>query len=959
MFPPGIIIESDEPIPLEEGEDISVITSAAAELLAEKIEQLRQEIREEASDLCKTAAETPLLPLRVINHTIPIIDEKKQYSKRGSRVSEALKPQWLDKLKSYVKTGRWKPATGHNTTPMLLIPKRSKGKVKLRTAFDLWERNANTRKLASPLPDIEEILNKVTWHKYRSLIDGKDAYEQIRVEPEDIKKTLFTSPSGTMESEVMQIGDCNAGATYQTLMQAVFSEYIGDFMYVYLDNIIVFSETIQEHVEHIRKVLQVLRKQKLYLSPKKMQLFAEEPKILGHIINRYGIKMDPEKVDTIENWKVPTSKDLLMSYIGAVGYLAPNCPGIRIPMGVLTKRASQVPWQWTQTDQRTFEETKKIVSTWRNNHRVALNYADDAPRIRLVTDASHTGASGFVCQGDSLDSAKVVQFWSGKFAPAQQNYAVHEKELLAIVESLKRFRYLLHGAKFVIMTDHEALKFLSTQKNLSPRQARWLDVLNEFDFEIEYIPGETNVFADALSRIYANNDANTVRKPSEYVEEDDVPVLQTSVGRVVPQASNEGREPTEGFEPVGLGDPNPGPGPRRSTRECRVTKPYEAPTKPAKPKTAKERGAKRTAEPGKRKPGRPRKVQEVEQAQTVAPEAAQTESVEGEPDEQQQTHAQTEVEDPDASEEPLYKAFADAMLGPDVEETIKGKYESDAFFGTIIRDPSGFPNFMIEEGLIKLNDRGRTLLCIPDVIEKGRSMRERIIEHAHTLLAHMAHKRTYTFLRESVWWKGMSKDINDYCAACTECAGAKSSTTAPYGKLKLLTVPNRPWQVMGFDMVGPLPLSKDRNAEYDMVGVAVDLLTMMTHLIPMRQTYTARELAEMIFDHVYKLHGLPEAIVSDRDSLFTSQFWTALHKLTGTKLKMLSAYHPQTDGTVERTNRTWVSLLWTCIDATQKNWVSKLPGIEFAINSARFGGNRSIPILPELRGDAQANDMAG
>ena len=138
------------------------------------------------------------------------------------------------KKNAYLETGHWRTATGHNAIPLLMIPKVSatSDKPGLRTVFDKREQNANMYKLASPLPDIEEILREVSKHKFRSLIDGKDAYEQIQVVPEHVCRTLFTTPDGTMESLVMQQGDCNAGATYQTLMNHVFAPYIGVFMYV-------------------------------------------------------------------------------------------------------------------------------------------------------------------------------------------------------------------------------------------------------------------------------------------------------------------------------------------------------------------------------------------------------------------------------------------------------------------------------------------------------------------------------------------------------------------------------------------------------------------------------------------------------------------------------------------------------------------------------------------------------
>jgi hypothetical protein len=178
-------------------------------------------------------------------------------------------------------------------------------------------------------------------------------------------------------------------------------------------------------------------------------------------------------------------------------------------------------WRWHPTHQRAFDEVKKTVDEWRDHHRTVLDYSEGAERINLVTDACLTGASGYLSQGNVLKTAKVCSFWSGKFNSAQQNYPVHEQELLAIVESLKRFRAELTGAKFRICTDHRGLEYIMNQRHLSPRQHRWLGVLNEFDFEIHYIPGETNILADALSRIYGNEPTGEVRAESEYVQDMD------------------------------------------------------------------------------------------------------------------------------------------------------------------------------------------------------------------------------------------------------------------------------------------------------------------------------------------------------------------------------------------------------------------------------------------------------
>jgi Reverse transcriptase (RNA-dependent DNA polymerase) len=149
-------------------------------------------------------------------------------------------------------------------------------------------------------------------HCYRSLIDGKDTYEYVQLEPDDAWKTLFNTPHGTMVSNVMQQGDCNAPTTYQTLMIYLFSAFIGVFMDVHLDDIIIYLDSISDHLKHCHTVLAILRQQKLYLStPDKLQFFATKLKILGHLIDDKGIVMDPDKVDQISKWKTPTNRDLL------------------------------------------------------------------------------------------------------------------------------------------------------------------------------------------------------------------------------------------------------------------------------------------------------------------------------------------------------------------------------------------------------------------------------------------------------------------------------------------------------------------------------------------------------------------------------------------------------------------------------------------------------------------------
>ena len=177
------------------------------------------------------------------------------------------------------------------------------------------------------------------------------------------------------------------------------------------------------------------------------------------------------------------------------------------------------------------------------------------------------------------------------------------------------------------------------------------------------------------------------------------------------------------------------------------------------------------------------------------------------------------------------------------------------------------------------------------------------------------------------------------------CKRSKPSNQKPYGLLNPLPVPTAPWEAIGIDFVGPLPESKDRDGRYDAITTIIDLLTGMVHLVPSRTNYRAKDIAELVFAEVYKHHGLPKSIVSDRDVLFTSIFWDHLHKLIGVELRMSSAYHPESDGSTERANRTVSQMLRQCVSTTQRDWVSKLPSIEFAINLARSDSTGYAPFF--------------
>ena len=983
-----------------------------AEVFADHLEAARRELREYAAPICMDVSDSLLPPLQTINHTIPLKDETKTYSWRPSKCPDALRHLWTEKRDAYLKSGRWQMSNAPNTAPMLLLMKPGTGTKGvlhwLRVVCDLREQNANTHKVTSPLPDMEAILRRVSRKPYRTLIDGKDAYEQIRVEPSHVPHTAMTTPDGNMVSLVLQQGDCNTVTTYQTLMNHIFALYLGVFMDVYLDDVAVYSDTLEEHIAHIKLVIDILKKEKLYLSATKLRFLCREMKILGWIVDDQGIRMDPEKVDNVLSWKVPTNRELLRGFLGSVGYLADDIATVRIPMGILSSlTGSETSFKWEFTHQRAFEEIKKLLHSHREHHWVPLDYGKDAPRIWLVTDGSHGGIAGVVTQGEDFRRGHVAVFFSAKLSAAQMNYPVHEIEMLAGIESMRRHRDILLGCSFTWVTDHKGLIHLLKQKNLSGRQARWLERISEFDFTIEYILGVENVLADALSCIYAHDWPGTIRAPSEYTqfdEEGDFSAVLQSFAISAPISMDpealvelgEQHSPSEPAAPDGGQVLRPQP-PRPATEPRRVgsrqskqkddgpavsssrskgkkdlegasvldAAPRPRETSHGKPRSSSLPGqvtvGEATVHPVRMRPvipppesGRPETAKEfakqIKRIVLHGPrggqwEGEQTEEQSSGPPQQPEPSENMSVPPLTTQESQFLEFLADNTEGTNLLHVLQGRYGEDKFYDVIVANPKHYKNFLIKDGLVFLRDSKGTLLCIPDVSVDGRSVRELVIRHAHSLLAHLGAHRTLSLLRDHMWWKSMVSDVQTYCDSCMTCKRSKPSNQKPYGLLNPLTVPSKPWEAIGVDFVGPLPESRNWDGTFDEITTIINLLTGMVHLVPSRQDYKAPDVAELMFSEVYKHHGLPRSIVSDRDVLFTSQFWTHLNKLLGVELRMSSAYHPEYDGSTEHAHRTVGQMLCQCIGPSQKDWVSKLPGIEFAINLARSESTGYAPFF--------------
>ena len=547
-----------------------------------------------------------------------------------------------------------------------------------------------------------------------------------------------------MVSLVLQMGDCNAPATYQALMNYIFSPYLNRFLDVYLDDIIIYSDTLKDHIEQCKIAMDVLKKEKLYLSKKKINFLPNKMKLLGRIIDETGICMDPEKVDSILAWKTPTNRDLLRGFIGSVGFLADDLPSIRIPLGILSKiTGDRVPFRWGFNEQRAFEDVKKITHEMRKHSCHPISYEKMADPVWMVTDGCLTGIAGVISQGKDWKSGNMSAFYSAKLNLAQRNYPVHEIEMLASVETMLRHRDILQGVHFKWITDHKGLIYLLNQKNISGCQSRWLEKISSFIFEVIYVPGTENVLADALSRIYSNNSSGTERTNTEYtyydIIDDDITINTTGMLLL------------SGIEAI------------VATR--RVRKPSRKAIEGKEPESSKEfvkrlknkfvlRGPRERTEGESIGPVPKLEVPELEEPELENEGPEQGKNLDGNQNIDKNTSDTEEVEEVNTSETSNDSDVTSLLLqsdGIDLFKELRGRYSEDTIFKAVIERPKEFKNFEVKEDLIYIKINGRHLLCIPKILIKGRSVYELIISEAHSMLAHLGARKTIQYLRNYVW----------------------------------------------------------------------------------------------------------------------------------------------------------------------------------------------------------------
>ena len=721
----------------------------------------------------------------------------------------------LEELRKYLKqmedSGKIRRSQSPSASPFLFVGKPDGS---YRPIVDYRALNAATVKDATPLPLMDEMRERLNTAKIFTKIDLKNGYNLVRIAKGHEWKTAFRTRYGLYEYLVMPQGLCNAPATFQRMMDTVFAGMVDNGVIIYLDDILIYSDTEEEHVELVKEVLRRLRKYNLCAAIKKSQFHTSEVEYLGFIISADGISMSERKIEAIRNWPEPKTVKNIQEFLGFANFYRRFIEGfskIAHPLTAQTKKG--LTFDWTPQCQKAFDTLKQ-----RFIEAPILKHFRSSLPTEVETDASDFALGAIMSQQQPTTVLHPIAFHSRKFKSAELNYDIHDKEMLAIVEAFKLWEHMLKSVQgtITVWTDHKNLEYFTSTKVLSRRQARWAEHLAEFDFVIIYRPGTKNVKADVLSRRWDH----------------------------APEGG--GEKPPESF---------------------------------LKPGQFRLSAVQLTAIPTIRL------ADQLEKALQAA-----------------------------ASQDQEYRKTSEAVRQ---------------------NDKSVDPEFEWKDELLLYQNRW--------VVPASTELRLRILRECHDskVAGHFGTYKTLEGIKSNFYWAKMDTDVRDYVRSCDICQRDKASRHAKYGLLQSLEIPHRPWQDISMDFITGLPVSDG----FDKIWVIVDLLTKMAHFIPLKsgEVSPGPILAQAFAKEIWRLHGLPSSIISDRDTQFTSKFWGSLTELLGIRLRMSTAFHPQTDGQTERVNQTLEEYLRHYTNYQQDDWVSLLPMAEHAYNAAKSESTKLSP----------------
>ncbi|KAI3776397.1 hypothetical protein L1987_46178 [Smallanthus sonchifolius] len=429
-----------------------------------------------------------LPPVRQVEFRIDLVPGANPVAKAPYRLAPSEMQELASQLQELADKGFIRPSHSPWGAPVLFVKKKDGS---FRMCIDYRELNKLTIKNRYPLPRIDDLFDQLQGSTYFSKIDLRSGYHQLRVQEEDIPKTAFRTRYGHYEFMVMPFGLTNAPAVFMDFMNRMCKPYLDKFVIVFIDDILIYSKTKEDHEQHLRLILDLLKTEQLYAKFSKCDFWLKEVQFLGHVVNEEGIHVDPAKIEAVKNWKAPKTPTEVRSFLGLAGYyrrFISNFSKIVVPLTALTQKGK--PYEWGPKQEEAFQILKQKLC-----NAPILTLPEGEDDLVVYCDASNQGLGCVLMQ-----RGKVIAYASRQLKIHEKNYTTHDLELGAVVFALKIWRHYLYGTKCVVFTDHKSLQHIFNQKELNMRQRRWVELLNDYDCEIRYHPGKANVVADALSR---------------------------------------------------------------------------------------------------------------------------------------------------------------------------------------------------------------------------------------------------------------------------------------------------------------------------------------------------------------------------------------------------------------------------------------------------------------------------
>ncbi|KAJ4814811.1 polyprotein [Rhynchospora pubera] len=699
-----------------------------------------------------------LPPTRSVDHAIDLQPGTKTINLRPYRYSYFQKIEIEKIITELLSNQLIQPSNSPYASPVLLVKKKDGS---WRMCVDYRQLNACTVKNKYPIPIIDDLLDELHGASVFSKIDLRSGYHQIRMKEEDRCKTAFRTHEGQYEFKVMPFGLTNAPATFQALMNTVFKPYLRRFVLVFFDDILIYSSSMEEHIEHLGLTLELLAEHQLFAKRNKCEFGLGSIEYLGHIISKQGVDTDPKKIQAMCNWPSPRNVKELRGFLGLTGYYRKFVKHYGTIAKPLTEQLKKNSFLWNQEAEEAFQKLKEAMHT-----APVLAMPDFSKGFILETDASDKGIGAVLMQG-----RQPIAYLSKSLGPKSVGLSVYEKEFLALLTAVQKWRHYLMGGTFTIRTDQIALKHLLEQRVNHTMQHKGLCKLMGLDYKIEYKKGVENKVADALSR----------RSEFPLTEEQ---IEVNAVTELIPNWVDDIKESYEG----------------------------------------------------------------------------------------------------------------DVWMHALQESWKKKELDND--------------KYVRHQGIMRYKNR----ICVGH----NKEWRVKLVKEIHTTSVggHSGVLSTYQRVKKIFYWPGLKETVKEVVKNCEVCQLNKGEHVATPGLLQPIPIPNEAWQGISMDFITNLPKSEGKTV----VLVVVDRFTKYAHFLGLHHPYTAKEVAQLFLNQIYKLHGLPLTIITDRDPLFTSKFWKCIMEGLGVKLNYSTAYHPQTDGQTERVNQCLENFLRCMVFDKQNKW---------------------------------------